>query len=86
VPDADHTDAVLVARRAELLAKIKELRGQVARIDKQLADRAARAGLARRLANLTAPERALLDELATTKNLDQMGLLNRDGTARKRPR
>lgn len=85
MPDAHSTD-VLVARRTELLAKIKELRGQVAAIEKQLTDRAARAGLARRLANLTAPERALLDELAATKNLDQMGLLNKDGTPRKRPR
>ena len=82
--DADR--AALVARRAALQAKIRELRGQVAAIDQQLAAGDARAGLARRLANLTPGERALLDEMAAAKNLDQMGLLNKDGTPRKTPR
>lgn len=80
------TDDQLIAKRAELFTKINALRAQVAAIEKQLTERAARAGLARRLANLTAPERALLDEMAAARNLDLMGLLDKDGTTRKRPR
>lgn len=82
--DADR--AALVARRDVLLAKIRELRGQVADIDKRINDGDAKTGLARRLANLTPAERELLNELALTDNLDRMGLLNKDGTVRKRPR
>ena len=76
----------LVARRAELTAKIKALRVQVALIDTQLAAGDARTGLARRLANLTPAARALLDERAAAGNPDTMGLRGKAGTARKRPR
>lgn len=82
--DAERT--ALVARRDVLLAKIRELRGQVADIDKRINAGDARTGLARRLANLTPAERDLLNELTLTDNLDKMGLRNKDGTVRKRPR
>ena len=82
--DADR--AALVARRAALQAKIRELKALVVAIDKQLAAGDAKVGLARRLANLTPAERDLLNELALTDNLDKMGLRNPDGTVRKRPR
>lgn len=86
MPADDPVRAALVAQRTELLVKIRALRSQVAAIDKQIRDRDAAAGLARRLQNLTPAERELLDDLARTQNLDQMGLLDRDGTVRKKPR